>query len=114
MKLVAEKMARAAFYSQLRVIVIGAGAHIEPTAAAAHLSTMEVVYRQFTLASSNSLCLKRIRYLHADETEASRLTSAQHAFPYTLRLLRLLHGGAYSWQVLNPWSYPACFTCPRR
>ena len=113
MKLVAEKMARAGFYSQLRVIVIGQESRAALEQLTTHLQAMEVVYRQFTLASSNSLYLKRSRYLCANEHETKHLTSAKHAFPYAHILLRLLHGGAYSWQILNSLELSGMFHLPQ-
>lgn len=113
MKLVAEKMARAGFYCQLRVIVIGQQSRATLEQLTAHLQAMEVVYRQFTLASSNSLYLKRTRYLDGHESTAHQLTSAKHAFPYAHFLLRLLHGGAYSWQVLNALELSGMFHLPQ-
>ena len=113
MKLVAEKMARAGFYCQLRVIVIGQEARATSDQLTAHLQAMEVAYRQFTLASSNSLYLKRTRYLNANEHEARALTSAKQAFPYAHPVLRFLHGGAYSWQVLNALELSGMFHLPQ-
>ncbi len=113
MKLVSEKMARAGFYSQLRVIVIGQEHTCTKSQLTMHLSTMEVAYRQFTLASSNSLYLKRIRYLRVLDQKARQLTGALHAFPYVHLLRRLLHGGAYSWQVLNSLELSGMFHLPQ-
>ncbi len=113
MKLVSEKMARAGFYSQLRVIVIGQDRTSTTQQLKAHLSTMEVVYRQFTLASSNSLYLRRSQHLRAAEPKARRLPNVLHAFPYAHVLLRLLHAGAYSWQVLNSLELSGMFHLPQ-
>jgi hypothetical protein len=116
MKLVADKMARAGFYSQLRVIVIGQENTSTQEQLTAHLSAMEVVYRQYTLASSNSLALKRKRFLPADkqhEKQVHRLTQARYAFPYAHRMLRLLHRGAYSWQILNALEASGLFHLPQ-
>jgi len=113
MKLVAEKMAKAGFYSHLRVIVIGHERMSTTAELSAHLWSMEVVYRQFTLASSNSLYLKRTRFLHAGDWQARQLTSACNAFPYASPLLRLLHGGAYSWQVLSSLELSGMFHLPQ-
>ncbi len=113
MKLVAEKMARAGFYTQLRVIVIGKSASPSQEQLQAPLSAMEVAYRQFTLASSNSLYRKRTRYLSADDPQAKRLVSALSAFPYAPWFLRLVHGGAYSWQVLNALEIAGMFHLPQ-
>jgi hypothetical protein len=112
-KLVAEKMARAGFYTQLRVIVIGKTGIVTKEQLAAHLSSMEMAYRQFTLAASNSLYLKRKQYLDVDDSKVRRLTSALYAFPYAHILLRLLHGGAYSWQVLNSLELSGMFHLPQ-
>jgi hypothetical protein len=113
MKLVAEKMARAGFYAQLRVIVIGKSAFTSQEQLQAPLSAMEVAYRQFTLASSNSLYRKRTRYLSADDPMARRLVNVISAFPYAHWLLRLVHGGAYSWQVLNALEIAGMFHLPQ-
>src|SRR5579859_721785 len=61
MKLVSEKLSRAAFYTSLRVIVIGQRTTSTEQQLRAHLKRMEITYRQFTLASANSLFLKSIR-----------------------------------------------------
>jgi hypothetical protein len=113
MKLVAEKMARAGFYCQLRVIVIGREATASKEHLQRNLSMMEVAYRQFTLASSNHLYLKRSRYLQAEDTHVRRLTNVKPAFPYANLLLRLLHNGAYSWQVLNALELSGMFHLPQ-
>ncbi len=113
MKLVSEKMARAGFYSQLRVIVIGSQQVTTKSELRTHLSMMEVAYRQFTLASSNSLCLERTTYLHKPDRKARRLPDVLYAFPYAHFLLRLLHGGAYSWQVLNSLELSGMFHLPQ-
>lgn len=113
MKLVAEKMARASFYSQLRVIVIGQESRSSAEQLTTHLQAMEVVYRQFTLASSNSLFLKRIRHVCANDRAAKHLTSAQQAFPYAHSVLRFFHGGAYSWQVFNALELSGMFHLPQ-
>ncbi len=113
MKLVAEKMARAGFYSQLRVIAIGQESRTSQQRLTAHVKAMEVVYRQFTLASSNSLYLKRTRYLWANKHSVRNLTTTKQAFPYAHVLLRFLHGGAYSWQVLNALELSGMFHLPQ-
>jgi hypothetical protein len=113
MKLVAEKMARAGFYAQLRVIVIGKSASVSQEQLRAPLQALEVAYRQFTLASSNSLYRKRTRYLLADDPKAKRLINPLSAFPYAHWLLRLMHGGAYSCQVLNALEIAGMFHLPQ-
>jgi hypothetical protein len=92
MKLVAEKLVRAAFYTQLRVIVIGREATSTEQQLRTHLSRMEVAYRQFTLASANSLYVKHIRHLDAQDQKAEQLVIPAQAFPYAHPLLHLLHG----------------------
>ncbi len=113
MKLVADKMARAGFYCQLRVIAIGKQATSTEEQLAAYIRASEVAYRQFTLASSNSLYLKRKRKVSTRDRIAGQLTSATYAFPYSHILLRLLHGGAYSWQVLNSLELSGMFHLPQ-
>ncbi|HEY7414060.1 MAG TPA: hypothetical protein VH593_02625, partial [Ktedonobacteraceae bacterium] len=113
MRLVAEKMARAGFYCQLRVIVIGPESSVSDEELQNRLSMMEIPYRQFTQASSNSLYLKRRKHLRASDPKAERLTSAVWAFPYAHLVLRFLHGGAYSWQVLNALELSGMFHLPQ-
>ena len=113
MKLVAEKMARAGFYSQLRVIVIGWQSQASQEQLTTHLRAMEVVYRQFTLASSNSLSLKRMRYLSDHDSKAKHLTCARHAFPYAPLIPRFLHAGAYSRQIFNSLELSGMFHLPQ-
>jgi hypothetical protein len=132
MKLVAEKLMRQAFYCQLRVVVIGkaprARAGMPPKERAsteqadrvqleeqlrAHLLRLEVAYRQLTLASANSLYLKRVRCLDAESKQAITLTSAAHAFPYRHALLRLLHGGAWGRDVWNGLELSGAFHLPQ-
>lgn len=92
MKLVAEKLMRAAFYTQLRVIVIGR----EKTSTEARLKTilrqLETAYRQFTLASANGLYVKRTRHITHQSKRVEHLPLPIHAFPYHHPLLKLLHG----------------------
>ena len=119
MKLVSEKLMRQAFYCQLRVIVKSRvpplpqdeqkrRAAMTPRERArveqadrksveeqlrSHLSHVEVAYRQFSLASANSLYLKRTRLVRAGDERAVALPSLSRAFPYHHWLLRLLSGG---------------------
>src|SRR5438874_8586922 len=107
MKLVSEKLMRQAFYCQVRVIVKGRvpplsqeeqkrraamtpgeRARLEQAARKrveeqlrSHLSHVEVAYRQFSLASANSLYLKRTRLVRATDERAVALTSLSRAFP---------------------------------
>jgi hypothetical protein len=139
MKLVAEKLMRQAFYCQLRVVVIGKApprsheeqkcrAGITPKERAraeqadrgqleeqlrVHLLRLEVAYRQLSLASANSLFLKRVRHLEETSKQASGLTSAAHAFTYRHALLRLLHSGAWSRDVWNALELSGAFHLPQ-
>jgi len=92
MKMVAEKLLRAAFYTQLRVIVIGKESTSTEKRLHTLLSHMEISYRQFTLASANGLYVKRVRHLTPSDKGARTLPSPLHAFPYAHPLLRFLHG----------------------
>jgi hypothetical protein len=139
MKLVAEKLMRQAFYCQLRVVVIGKAAPLAPEEQKrragmtskervkaqradrvqaqeqlrAHLLGMEVAYRQLTLASANSLYLKRVRSLNAESKQALSLTSAAHAFPYHHATLRFLHSGAWGRDVWNGLELCGAFHLPQ-
>ncbi len=139
MKLVAEKLMRQAFYCQLRVVVIGkapplssevqrqrgsmtpkeraraerAGRSQLEEQLRAHLVRLEVAYRQLTLASANSLYLKRVRYLDAESTLAATLTSAAHAFPYRHVALRFFRSGAWGRDVWNGLELSGAFHLPQ-
>jgi hypothetical protein len=139
MKLVAEKLMRQAFYCQLRVVVIGkvpqlvpdeqkrrAGMTPKERARAeqadrgqleeqlrAHLLRLEVAYRQLTLASANSLYLKRMRSLSAESKQATSLTSAEYAFPYRHAVHRLLHRGSWGRDVWNALELSGAFHLPQ-
>ncbi len=113
MKLVAEKLSRAAFYTSLRVIVVGPQATSTRQQLATHLKRLEAAYRQFTLASANSLALKRTRYLTAVHAQASSLSSAAAAFPYAHPLLRLLHRGAPTRDIWNGLELAGAFHLPQ-
>src|SRR5207247_9015139 len=130
---------RQAFYCQLRVVVIGKApplssevqrqrANMTPKEQAraeradrwqvkeqlrAHLLRLEVAYRQLTLASANSLSLKRVRCLDAESHLAATLTSGAHAFPYRHTALRLLHGGAWGRDVWNGLELCGAFHLPQ-
>src|SRR5579884_3101663 len=112
MKLIAEKLVRAAFYCQLRVIVIGQKATSSEQQLRAHLARLEVAYRQFTLASANSLYLKRTQHLEAEQKEAEPLVDAGSAFPYHHSLLRFLHG-APTKDVWNGLELSGAFHLPQ-
>jgi hypothetical protein len=139
MKLVAEKLMRQAFYCQLRVVVIGKAPPLTPEeqkrrtgmtpkerASAeqadraqveeqlrAHLLRLEVAYRQLTLASANSLYLKRVRCLDMESKQAITLMSAAHAFPYRHAALRLFHGWAWGRDVWNGLELSGAFHLPQ-
>ncbi|MBX5458636.1 MAG: hypothetical protein IRZ31_17225, partial [Thermogemmatispora sp.] len=112
MKLVAEKLVRAAFYCQLRVIVIGQKARSSRRQLRTHLARLEVAYRQFTLASANSLALRRVRYLTAAQRQARSLPEPGAAFPYHHPLLRFLHG-APTKDVWNGLELSGAFHLPQ-
>src|SRR5436305_8498223 len=138
MKLVSEKLMRQAFYCQLRVIVKGRvpplpqdeqkrRAAMTPRERArveqadrksveeqlrSHLSHVEVAYRQFSLASANSLYLKRTRLVRAGDERAVALTSLSRAFPYHHWLLRLLYGGPTN-ACCTARDWPGWSTFPR-
>jgi hypothetical protein len=139
MKLVAEKLMRQAFYCQLRVVVIGKvpqlvpeeqkrRARMTPKERAraeradrgqleeqlrAHLLRLEVAYRQLTLASANSLYLKRMRSLSAESKQATSLTRAEYAFPYRHAVHRLLHRGSWGLDVWNALELSGAFHLPQ-
>jgi hypothetical protein len=139
MKLVAEKLMRQAFYCQLRVVVIGKmpplssevqrqRANMTPKEQAraeradrwqleeqlrAHLLRLEVAYRQLTLASANSLYLKRMRGLDTESKQALSLTSAAHAFPYRQAALHFFRGGAWGRDVWNGLELSGAFHLPQ-
>jgi len=139
MKLVAEKLMRQAFYCQLRVVVIGKAPPLPPEVQRqrasmtpkertraeradcgqleeqlrTHLLRLEVTYRQLTLASANSLYLKRVRYLDAEHKQAALLTSAAQAFPYRNAVLRFFHAGAWGCDVWNGLELSGAFHLPQ-
>ncbi|GCE09190.1 hypothetical protein KDAU_65190 [Dictyobacter aurantiacus] len=113
MKLVAEKLSRQAFYTRLRVVVIGQQASSTHIQLKAHITRLEVAYRQFTLASANSLYLKRVRYIRAEHKQASRLIHAAAAFPYQHPVLRFLHGGAPGPDICNGLELSGAFHLPQ-
>lgn len=113
MKLISEKLARQAFYTSLRVIVIGTQATSTPEQLQTHLKRIEVAYRQFTLASANSLALKQERSVTAQQKQATRLTSPTYAFPYWHPLLLLMHAGAPSPDIWNGLELSGAFHLPQ-
>ncbi len=113
MKLVSEKLSRAAFYTSLRVMVIGQQATSGEQQLRTHLNRLEVAYRQFTLASANSLYLKRIRRLSPDQKRAMVLPRPEYAFSYRQPFFRLLHGGAWSTDIWNSLELSGAFHLPQ-
>ena len=113
MKVISEKLARQAFYTSLRVIVIGTHATSTQEQLQTHLKRIEVAYRQFTLASANSLALTRERSVTARQKQATRLTSPAHAFPYWHPLLLLMHAGAPSPDIWNGLELSGAFHLPQ-
>ena len=128
MKLVAEKMSKAAFSAHLRVIVISAASAVpglpdaasRPHASAMHemhavLTALATAYKQYTLASANGLFLRRFHLLSAHEQAAMQLVDPSHAFGTGLWfwLWRMLHGGAWSQGILNALELAALFHLPQ-
>ena len=113
MKLVAEKLSRQAFYTQLRIVTIGQQATSTEEQLVAHIKRLEVAYRQFTLSSANSLYLKRMRYIQSEHKQATRLPGATNAFPYHHPFLRLFHGGAPGPDIWNGLELSGAFHLPQ-
>ncbi len=114
MKLVNEKLSRAAFYTQLRVIAISTQASSTRQALQDQILRMEVAYRQFTLASANSLYLKRVRYLQTGQARrAKRLVDPLSAFPYAHPLVRFLHKGAPGNDIWNGLELAGAYHLPQ-
>lgn len=114
MKLVSEKLARQAFYTRLRVIMIGQQSTSTEAQLLAHIKRLEVSYRQFTLASANSLVLKRTRTILSGQKQAAELPSAKLAFPYRHPILRiLLHRGAPGPDIWNGLELSGAFHLPQ-
>ena len=112
MKMVSEKMARGAFYTSLRVIAIGPST-TSTQELQAHIQRLEVAYRQFTLASANSLYLKRCRSFRAETKEEMLLTQLEAAFPYQHPLIRLLHKNAPGPDIWNGLELSGAFHLPQ-
>jgi hypothetical protein len=112
MKLVAEKMARAGFYCQVRLIAIGPVATSPRSQLREHLARLAVAYQQFTLDSANGLRLARIRHLRTGERAARHLRDPLTAFPFATWWRRILHGGALSAQILNALELAGLFHLP--
>lgn len=113
MKLVAEKLVRAAFYMQLRVIVVGNETTSTTETLHSHLTNMEVAYRQFSLASANSLMLHKVDHLEASHKKARTLWHPSYAFAYRHILLRLLYHG-WSRFVCNGLELSGLFHLPQQ
>jgi hypothetical protein len=113
MKLVAEKLVRSAFYMQLRVIVIGSQTTTTMESLRSHLTGMQVAYRQFSLASANSLALGSVELLDATQKKTKTLYLASHAFAYHHPLLRFFHQG-WSKFICNGLELSAMFHLPQQ
>ena len=113
MKLVAEKLSRQAFYTNLRIVAIGQQTSSTEEQLKAHVKRLEVAYRQFTLSSANSLFLKQVRYVLPEHKRAATLPHGTDAFPYHHPLLRLLHGGAPSPDIWNGLELSGAFHLPQ-
>lgn len=113
MKLVSEKLLRAAFYTQLRVIVIGNKSRSTPETLRTHLTGMEVAYRQFSQASANSLYLKNVEYLNEQDKKTKTLHLASHAFAHHTPISRLLHRG-WSTSICNSLELSGMYHLPQQ
>ncbi|GCE32045.1 hypothetical protein KDA_75290 [Dictyobacter alpinus] len=113
MKLVAEKLVRAAFYMQLRVIVVGKKASTTPETLRSHLTGMEVAYRQFSLASANSLAIRDAKLIDVNHTMAGTLCLPSHAFAYHHPWLRFFHHG-WSKFICNGLELSGMFHLPQQ
>lgn len=113
MKLVADKLVRAAFYMQLRVVVIGGQSAIAPEVLRMHLTALEVAYRQFSLASANSLVLKKAELVDVSHAHAKALCVPSRAFTYHHPLQRLFHQG-WSASICNGLELSGMFHLPQQ
>lgn len=102
MKLVAEKLSRQAFYTHLRLIAIGPATPSTQGQLLAHLKRVEVAYRQFTLASANSLTLTHLLALSPVHPQAPTLPQVTFPAPSPWRrLLPFLTPGPDIWNSLE-------------
>ncbi|GCE50591.1 hypothetical protein EI42_04410 [Thermosporothrix hazakensis] len=113
MKLVAEKLMRAAYYTHLRVIIIGPQTTTTEQRLRTLLTHLETAYHQFTLASANGLSLKRIRHLTPEQRQAKQLPGIPSAFPYHHPFVRFLHRGAPCNDVWNGLELAGAFHLPQ-
>ena len=98
-KLASEKLMRTAFYSQVRVMVIGDRRSTEKRLRL-HLKRIELAYRQYDLAGGNGLILKQVRYVAKNTASARHLCRPEYSLPYHNAFSRLVHGG-WSSDILN-------------
>ncbi|MBA2680410.1 MAG: hypothetical protein H0U76_18675 [Ktedonobacteraceae bacterium] len=113
MKLVSDKLMRSAFYLQLRVVVIGREVTSSEEMLRERLKGMEVAYRQFSLASANSLVLKETYLINASAKQAMTLCSAERAFSYRRSLWRYLQPG-WSKDICNSLELAGMFHLPQQ
>ena len=113
MKLVSEKLLRTAFYTQLRIIVIGHQSHSTVETLRTHVAGMEVAYRQFSQASANSLYLKNAIYVSTRSKKAKTLHLASHAFARHGALSRLLNRG-WSKTICNSLELSGMYHLPQQ
>lgn len=78
----------------------------------ARVTSMETVYRQYSLASANGFLLKNIVYLRTSDPGAIHLPDPRHAFSYT-RFQQFLHQGAYGKWILNSLELAGMFHLPQ-
>ncbi len=114
MKLVSDKLMRSAFSMQLRVIVIGHEVTSSIDQLRGHLKGMEIAYRQFSLASANSLVLKETHLVKAGAKQAMTLCSSpEQAFSRSRKLRRALRLGP-SRDICNSLELSGLFHLPQQ
>jgi hypothetical protein len=113
MKLVSDKLMRSAFYLQLRVVVIGREVTSSIDQLQEHLKGMEIAYRQFSLASANSLVLQSVFSIDAFTKQAKTLCRPEHAFSRSRSFLRHLHPG-WSRDICNSLELSGLFHLPQQ
>ncbi|GHP00764.1 hypothetical protein KSF_108110 [Reticulibacter mediterranei] len=104
---------RAAFYLHLRVIVVGREGTSCQEGLRERLLAMEVAYRQFSLASANSLVLQSVTPVNASAKQASTLCNPKHAFSRPHSLLRLFRPG-WSRDICNSLELSGLFHLPQQ
>jgi hypothetical protein len=111
MKLVSDKLMRSAFSMQLRVIVIGQEGTSSVGTLRGHLGGMETAYRQFALASANSLVLKATHLVNAKQ--ARTLCNPEQAFSRSHILMRFLRPDSHR-DICNSLELSGLFHLPQQ